>query len=63
MPTPIPVEEEPLQPEITLQQEIGRSNTYVFIDANKDGDFTAADDMIVELQGVSDLIETNVIFL
>lgn len=63
MPTPTPVEGEPLMPEITLMQEIGRSETYVFIDANKDGDFTAADDMIVKLQGVSDLIEANVIFL
>ncbi len=35
--------------EIPLPPEFGVSQSFVFIDANKDGDFTAADDMIIEL--------------
>lgn len=31
--------------------------SFVFIDANKDGDFTAADDMLVELHGAGPLLE------
>ena len=34
-------------------------NTYVFIDANKDGDFTAADDVVVQLTGVTDTTSAN----
>ncbi len=36
--------------------------SFVFIDANKDGDFTAADDMLVELQGAGPITETIFIF-
>ena len=39
------------------------SSTFLFVDANKDGDFTAADDILVELQGVSNLTESSFIFL
>ncbi|MBA2482859.1 MAG: hypothetical protein H0V39_00215 [Nitrosomonas sp.] len=35
--------------EIPLPPEFGVSQSFVFIDANKDGDFTAASDMIIEL--------------
>ncbi len=38
------------------------STTYVFIDANKDGDFTAADDMFLELVGVDNLIDESFIY-
>lgn len=37
-------------------------NTYVFIDANKDGNFTAADDSIIKLVAVGALGETDVNF-
>ena len=43
--------------EIPLQPEIGGSQSFVFIDANKDGDFTAADDIVVELQGAGPIPE------
>ena len=43
--------------EIPLPPEFGVSQSFVFIDANKDGDFTAADDMVVEFQGVGPLSE------
>jgi len=36
--------------------------SFVFIDANKDGDFTAADDMLVELQGAGPITEAIFIF-
>jgi hypothetical protein len=36
--------------------------SFVFIDANKDGDFTAADDMLVELQGAGPISEAIFIF-
>lgn len=37
-------------------------DVYAFIDANKDGNFTAADDLIVKLTGVATLSETDVNF-
>lgn len=37
-------------------------NTYVFVDANKDGNFTAADDMVLKLVGVAGLSEVDVNF-
>jgi hypothetical protein len=47
--------------EIPLPPALGISQSFVFIDANKDGDFTAADDMMVELQATGSLPE--VIFI
>ena len=44
--------------EIPLPLELGVSQSFLFIDANKDGDFTAADDMMIELQGVGPLPES-----
>lgn len=38
------------------------TDTYVFIDANKDGNFTAADDSIIKLVGVAALGETDINF-
>ncbi|PTQ97471.1 hypothetical protein C8R30_11150 [Nitrosomonas nitrosa] len=38
------------------------ANIYAFIDANKDGNFTAADDLIVKLTGVATLSETDINF-
>ena len=35
------------------------TTTFVFIDANKDGDFTATEDMFLALLGVDDLIDAN----
>jgi len=43
--------------EIPLPPALGVSQSFLFIDANKDGDFTAADDMMVELQGTGSLPE------
>ena len=37
-------------------------DTYVFVDANKDGNFTAADDSIITLVGVGALGETDINF-
>ena len=37
-------------------------DTWVFIDANKDGNFKAADDLIVQLTGVTTLSETDINF-
>lgn len=34
-------------------------STYVFIDVNKDGDFNAADDLFLELVGVTDISNAN----
>ncbi len=34
-------------------------NTFVFIDANKDGDFSATDDAVVQLTGVTDVTLAN----
>ncbi|MDR4517571.1 MAG: hypothetical protein MRK00_09325 [Nitrosomonas sp.] len=42
--------------------EASRSTTYVFIDANTDGDFTAAEDMFLALVGVDDLTDANFIY-
>lgn len=36
--------------------------TYVFVDANKDGNFTAADDIVIKLAGVTDFAATDVAF-
>lgn len=36
--------------------------TFLFVDANKDGNFTAADDLFVALVGVDDLINANFIY-
>ena len=47
--------------EIPLPPALGVSQSFLFIDANKDGDFTAADDMMVELQATGTLPE--VIFI
>jgi hypothetical protein len=44
--------------EIPLPPALGISQSFLFIDANKDGDFTAANDMMVELQGTGSLPET-----
>lgn len=40
---------------------IGTNNgdTYVFVDVNKDGNFNAADDLIIQLQGVTDVTLAN----
>lgn len=37
-------------------------NSYVFVDVNKDGNFTAADDLVVELAGVTSVSETMINF-
>lgn len=37
-------------------------NSYVFVDANKDGNFTAADDLVIELAGVTSVSETMINF-
>jgi len=37
-------------------------NGYLFVDANSDGDFTQADDMMVELTGVTALAITDITF-
>ncbi|PSJ17244.1 beta strand repeat-containing protein [Nitrosomonas supralitoralis] len=34
-------------------------NTYVFVDANKDGDFIATDDLVIEIDGVSPISLAN----
>lgn len=39
-----------------------RPTTFVFIDANTDGDFTAAEDMFLALVGVDDLVDENFIY-
>ncbi|SDY50352.1 hypothetical protein [Nitrosomonas sp. Nm33] len=38
------------------------TDTFALIDANKDGNFTAADDLIVKLTGVASLSETDINF-
>lgn len=38
------------------------SDSYVFIDANKDGNFTAADDLVIKLTGVTAVSETMINF-
>ncbi|OWW18999.1 hypothetical protein AYR66_05355 [Noviherbaspirillum denitrificans] len=42
--------------------QAGTGDTYVFIDANKDGNFTAADDIVIKLAGVATISETNINF-
>jgi hypothetical protein len=37
-------------------------NAYVFVDANKDGDFTAAADLVIKLTGVTTVSETMINF-
>jgi hypothetical protein len=37
-------------------------STYVFVDANKDGNFTAADDLLIQLTGVASISENNINF-
>jgi hypothetical protein len=37
-------------------------NTYVFIDVNKDGNFSAADDLVLQLNGVTDVALSNFAF-
>lgn len=41
---------------------VDAGNVYAFVDANKDGNFTAADDLLVKLTGVATLSETDVNF-
>jgi S-layer protein len=38
------------------------TDTYVFIDVDKDGDFSAADDMVIQLAGNIDIAHTDVSF-
>lgn len=38
------------------------TDTWIFVDANKDGNFTAADDIVVKLTGVASLSEVDVNF-
>ena len=47
--------------EIALDPQDGISQSFVFIDANKDGNFTAADDMMIELQGAGPIPEAILI--
>ena len=44
--------------EIPLPPALGVSQSFLFIDVNKDGDFTVADDMMIEIQGVGPVPET-----
>lgn len=48
--------------EIPLPPELGVSQTFLFVDANKDGDFTAADDIMIEFMGSGPLSEANFVF-
>lgn len=41
---------------------LGGVDTYVFIDANKDGDFTAANDIVIKLTGVTSISEADINF-
>lgn len=38
------------------------ADTYVFVDANKDGNFTAADDIVTKFVGVTSIAETDINF-
>lgn len=40
----------------------GGSSTYLFVDANHDGNFTAASDMVIKLAGVTTLTATDINF-
>ena len=44
--------------EILLPPALGVSQSFLFIVVNKDGDFTVADDMMIEIQGVGPVLET-----
>ena len=48
--------------EIPLPPEFGVSQTFLFVDANMDGDFTAADDVMIEIMGSGPLSEASLIF-
>jgi hypothetical protein len=48
--------------EIALPPELGVSQTVMFIDANKDGNLTAADDIVIEVMGAGALVVENFIF-
>jgi hypothetical protein len=48
--------------EIPLPPEFGVSQTFLFVDANMDGDFTAADDVMIEFMGSGPLSEASLIF-
>jgi hypothetical protein len=41
---------------------LGGGDTYVFVDANKDGNFTAADDIVIKLTGVTSISEADINF-
>lgn len=41
---------------------LGGADTYVFVDANKDGNFTAADDIVIKLTGVTSISEADINF-
>lgn len=41
---------------------LGSADTYVFVDANKDGNFTAADDIVIKLAGVASISEADINF-
>ncbi|MCO6428001.1 hypothetical protein [Nitrosomonas communis] len=41
---------------------VNAAGTFAFVDANKDGNFTAADDLVVKLTGVATLSETDINF-
>ena len=47
---------------IPLLQFPGEVKTILFVDANKDGNFTAADDIVLELSGTGPLTEANFVF-
>ena len=48
--------------EIPLPPELDVSQTFLFVDANKDGDYTAADDIMIEFMGSGPLSEASFIF-
>lgn len=48
--------------EIQLPLQPGESQTVMFIDANKDGNLTAADDIVIEVMGAGALVVENFIF-
>jgi len=48
--------------EIQLPLQPGESQTVMFIDENKDGNFTAADDILIEVMGAGALVAGNFIF-
>jgi hypothetical protein len=41
---------------------LGGADTYVFVDVNKDGNFTAADDIVIKLTGVASISEADINF-